>query len=85
VSGSKVGIYCLKHKKDNMVNITEKKCYFEDCYNIPKFNFPNDRKNSANAACFEHKKDGMFMFYYTIFFIINILLFLFYFYYFFVK
>jgi Holliday junction resolvase len=52
----KIGIYCLKHKKDNMVDIKNKKCLEENCNKQPIYNLP-DKK--IGIYCLKHKKDNM--------------------------
>lgn len=49
------GLYCVKHKKDNMVNVTTKKCEYINCNKIPNFNFEGENP----IYCFLHKQDGM--------------------------
>jgi hypothetical protein len=39
----KIGIYCLKHKKDNMVNVVTKKCLEENCKTQPNYNLPDKK------------------------------------------
>lgn len=39
----KTGFYCKVHKKENMIDITRKKCLEENCYIRPNFNF-QDKK-----------------------------------------
>jgi len=56
LQGSKIGIYCLKHKKENMIDITRKKCLHDMCYVIPVYNLPN---NKTGIYCNEHKKNDM--------------------------
>jgi len=29
------GIYCVKHKLEEMIDVINKKCYFENCNKIP--------------------------------------------------
>ena len=50
------GIYCKKHKKENMINIKNKKCVHINCYKIPYFNVPS-KKNAI--FCFTHKTEDM--------------------------
>ena len=33
----KAGIYCMDHKKDNMINVTNKKCLREGCTKFASF------------------------------------------------
>lgn len=48
-------LYCSKHKKDGMVNISTKYCIENDCYSTPSFNY----ENLPKRFCKTHKKDGM--------------------------
>lgn len=44
------------HKKENMINVCDKKCIHEGCNKSPNFNLPSE----PNALyCLEHKKEGM--------------------------
>jgi hypothetical protein len=53
----KKAIYCLDHKKLNMVNIVSKRCKAENCTSLtPIFNFPDA---TVGEYCYEHKLDGM--------------------------
>ena len=40
----KVGIYCFKHKKEDMVNVVSPKCIEKDCKTQPKFNIDGEKK-----------------------------------------
>jgi len=51
----KPALYCFKHKKDGMINISTKYCIENDCYLTPSFNF----ENLPKRFCKTHKKDGM--------------------------
>lgn len=52
----KIGIYCNEHKKENMIDIKNKKCLSKECDRRPNFNLPNEK----NAIyCNEHKKENM--------------------------
>ena len=50
----KRGLYCKKHKKEEMVDVVHKKCL--DCDKIPLFNFKD--KNSG-IYCKKHAKENM--------------------------
>jgi hypothetical protein len=50
----KSGLYCVNHKKENMINIRNNKCI--DCNKYPYFNVPSEKKP---LYCREHKKEGM--------------------------
>jgi hypothetical protein len=49
-------IYCTKHKKDGMINVTGKKCEHAGCLVSPSFNIPSEKRG---RFCAEHKRDGM--------------------------
>jgi len=51
----KPALYCCKHKKDGMVNISTKYCIENDCYLTPSFNY----ENLPKRFCKIHKKDNM--------------------------
>jgi hypothetical protein len=42
--GEKKGLYCLKHKKENMVNIKGRTCLINNCDIYPCFNFQDEKK-----------------------------------------
>jgi hypothetical protein len=53
----KIGIYCNQHKKENMVNVVDKKCLEKDCEILcPVFNLPNEK---IGIYCNKHKKENM--------------------------
>ena len=52
----KKGLYCLIHKKKNMINIFHKKCLKEGCITYPAFNYSNLK---VGKFCFKHKKENM--------------------------
>ncbi len=39
----KNGLYCFTHKKENMINVINKKCIQDGCNTIPNFNLPTER------------------------------------------
>ena len=41
--GEKTGIFCSKHKKEGMVDITHKTCQHEGCTTRPTFNKPGEK------------------------------------------
>ena len=49
----KIGLYCSKHTKENMVDVINKKCLEENCNKQPLFNLPNEKKG---VYCSTHKK-----------------------------
>ena len=49
----KQGNYCSKHKKENMINIRNKKCEEVNCETLPTFNYEG---NKEGKYCKEHKK-----------------------------
>ena len=52
----KIGLYCSKHKKDGMVNVTHKRCIFDGCRKQPHFNYEDSK---AGLYCSNHKLNGM--------------------------
>ena len=48
--------YCNTHKKDNMIDIKNKRCKEENCIKSPNFNLP-DKK--GGLYCFDNKSDKM--------------------------
>ena len=39
------GIYCVQHKKENMIDVmTKRKCVEENCLKFPCFNFDSETK-----------------------------------------
>ncbi len=55
LQNEKFGIYCDKHKTDNMVNVN-KKCKEEHCNTIPCFNLQNEK---LGIYCSKHKKENI--------------------------
>ena len=56
IPSERQAIYCFKHKKIGMENVTNKKCLEPDCNKIPSFNIISE---SQGVYCFKHKKIGM--------------------------
>jgi hypothetical protein len=56
IKGNISGIYCLEHKKDNMVDIVHKNCIEEGCTKRPNFNLSNEK---TAIYCVKHKKENM--------------------------
>jgi hypothetical protein len=54
--GESKGIYCEKHKLDNMVNVKSKTCEYEDCPTLPVYNYKGESKG---IYCAKHKLDDM--------------------------
>jgi hypothetical protein len=52
----KIGIYCSKHKKDNMVDLNSKRCLEDNCKLRPLFNYENKK---TGIYCSQHKKENM--------------------------
>ena len=51
------GLYCADHKKENMINVIEKRCCIEEgCIKRPSFNLPTETKG---LYCVDHKKENM--------------------------
>ena len=38
-SNEKIAIYCSEHKKENMINVRDKRCSYENCLKRPSFKF----------------------------------------------
>ena len=53
--GNKKAIYCLAHKKNEMVDVRNKRCFHEGCYYQPSYNFEGDKA----LYCLEHKLEKM--------------------------
>jgi hypothetical protein len=49
------GIYCYKHKLEDMVNVKMKRCSNSKCSQLARFNFHNKKP----LYCLEHKSDNM--------------------------
>jgi hypothetical protein len=49
-------IYCLLHKKDNMINVKTNTCIENNCKIIPVFNFEGEK---TAIYCSKHRIDGM--------------------------
>ena len=49
-----IGIYCGKHKKENMIDVVSPKCKEENCNTIPSFNLETEKKG---IYCGKHKKE----------------------------
>ena len=56
IENEKNALYCVKHKKDNMIDIKSKRCVENGCYKQPTYNFENEKKA---LYCVKHKKDNM--------------------------
>ena len=54
--GQKKRLYCSLHKKDEMIDITDKTCIEKDCKTLSVFNFEGQKKG---LYCSLHKKNGM--------------------------
>jgi hypothetical protein len=55
-SGNTKGIYCDKHKLENMVNVRSRICEYPDCNIHSGYNYENFK---TPKFCIEHKLDGM--------------------------
>ena len=49
-------LYCVKHKKNDMVNIISKLCEYNNCTTQSVYNYEGSKKG---MFCNEHKKEGM--------------------------
>jgi hypothetical protein len=54
IEGSKKGLYCKIHKKENMVDVINKRCI--GCNLRPSFNIEGSK---AGLYCKAHKKENM--------------------------
>ena len=55
--GESKGIYCSKHRKDDMVDVINIRCFEKDCkITRPAFNYKNEKKG---LYCFTHQKKDM--------------------------
>ena len=50
------GLYCNKHKKDNMINVIGPHCLYQNCKTRPIYNFSD---NNKGIYCKKHKQEGM--------------------------
>jgi hypothetical protein len=55
-AGEKRGIYCDKHKLDDMINIVSKTCIYEGCSTQSSYNFAGKK---MGLYCVTHKLDDM--------------------------
>jgi hypothetical protein len=51
-----VGIYCNKHKLENMIDVKNKKCIYKDCNTISNYNYKNEK---YGIYCSKHKLKRM--------------------------
>ena len=49
-------MYCVEHKLDGMVNVSDRRCIYEGCKIQPGFNKEGETKG---LYCNVHKLDGM--------------------------
>jgi hypothetical protein len=52
----KSGLYCFKHKLDNMINVYKKTCIHDNCGSLPTYNLPCEKNG---IYCAKHKLSGM--------------------------
>ena len=55
MDGEKRGIYCAKHKREGMVNVSSTACAADYCTKLPGYNF----KGMRRLYCSDHKLVGM--------------------------
>ena len=55
IPDQKIGIYCFEHKKENMIDVSNKTCLENNCKNNATHGFQNKR----STYCFDHKKENM--------------------------
>jgi hypothetical protein len=53
--GCSYGLYCSKHKQENMINVKNRICKIENCNKRPIYNFENEKA----LYCSEHKQENM--------------------------
>lgn len=49
-------LYCYDHKKENMIDIKNKRCLEKDCITRPSFNY---KVKNNGIYCEKHKKDNI--------------------------
>ena len=54
--GQTTGLYCGDHKKENMINVLDKRCCEDGCNKHPYF---NEEGQTTGLYCGVHKKDNM--------------------------
>ena len=54
--GSKNGLYCCKHKTEEMIDIINKRCTFLNCNKQPAYNLPGSK---IRLYCSKHKTENM--------------------------
>jgi hypothetical protein len=54
--GERRAFYCFEHKKENMINVKDKKCIHPNCKIIPNYNYEGE---TNSLYCTEHKKENM--------------------------
>lgn len=50
--------HCLKHRKEDMINLSYSKCQECNCRNAA-YRYPDQEKSKMKRYCFSHKKSGM--------------------------
>ncbi len=48
-------LYCVSHKKEDMINVSHKMCAFEGCKTRPSYNI----EGNGPLYCLEHKQENM--------------------------
>ena len=56
IPGETKGLFCGKHKKDDMEDVVSQKCIFEECKKIASFNIPGEK---SGLYCNSHREEGM--------------------------
>ena len=54
--GEKKALYCITHKKEDMINVISKTCIHPDCKKLPSYNNEGEKKA---LYCVTHKKEDM--------------------------
>ena len=56
INGEKEGLYCVAHKREEMIDVIHKTCIEKDCKTQAVFNY---KGNKAGIRCSKHKEEGM--------------------------
>ena len=56
IIGETSGVCCSAHKDENMIDVINKKCVFENCTTRPTYNYENEK---SGLYCAKHKLENM--------------------------
>ena len=56
VEGETTGLYCSKHKSENMIDIKHQRCLHPNCKKQPNFNVEGEK---VPKYCSKHKSENM--------------------------